>query len=340
MSKKTTRSAKPKPDPDANIDTAAKKSTVAGLKKVLYISEKILPDDNQLLRLDRFYHPGKGKDALFLTNPDGQIMELLEYAEPRRSWLINSEICANGRVYMTMPMDTTLLAIHHLRKHCAQRAMSLDNIAVHEASTSRFLTQFIDSNGLKCVADVKTSGDLTFYKYNQERTLAWLALKTRHVAEILKQKQIHCGHSAQSQNFVRSEKLSDNVVSEMDYGRMACDIVGRYLDSDLHDQLIGYLHIPSEIQAIVEEKTAAQKRKSQVGLEGSNSKKIKLNSHDSDAASKLKLSGLLDSDNGKDCITSPPTMEPLKERSMTAKEKALAKGAKGTKSIASFFKVN
>ncbi|XP_022228420.1 ribonuclease H2 subunit B [Drosophila obscura] len=334
MSKKTTRSSKPKPDPDAGMQ-----STATALKKVLYISEKLLPDDDQRLRLDSFYHPGKGKDALFVTHPNGQIMELLEYAEPRRSWLINSEICSNGRVYMTMPLDATLLAIHHLRKHCAQRAMSLDNIAVNEANTSRFLTQFVSSDGLRCVADVKVSGDLTFYKYNQERTLAWLAIKTRQVAEMLKKKQIHCGHSAQSQNFVRSEKLAgDTVVNEMDFTRMACDIVGRYLDADLHDQLIGYLHITSEIQAIVEEKTAAQKRKSKVGQEASNSKKIKLNSHDSDVASKLKITGLLDCEDGKECKISPPTLEPLKERGMTAKEKALAKGAKGTKSIASFFK--
>ncbi|SPP86507.1 ribonuclease H2 subunit B [Drosophila guanche] len=334
MSKKSTRSSKPKPDPDSGTQ-----STVTALKKVLYISEKLLSDDDQRLRLDRFYHPGQGKDALFVTHPDGQIMELLEYAEPRRSWLIHSEICSNGRVYMTMPLDATLLALHHLRKHCTQKAMSLENIAVHEANTSRLLTQFVSSDSLGRVADVKVSGDLTFYKYNQERTLAWLSLKTRQVAETLKKKQIHCGHSAQSQNFVRSDKLAeDTVINEMNYTRMACDIVGRYLDADLHDQLVGYLHIPSEIQAIVEEKTAAQKRKSNVGQEDSNRKKIKLNNHDSDAASRLKISGLLDSEDVKDCIISPPTVEPLKERSMTAKEKALAKGAKGTKSIASFFK--
>lgn len=216
--------------------------------------------------------------------------------------------------------------------------MSLDNIAVEEANTSRLLTEFLSPESLKCVADVKKSGDQSFYKYNQERTLAWLALKTRQVAGILKEKQVHCGHSAQSQNFVRSEKLAaETATSEMDYTRMACDIVGRYLDADLHDLLTGYLHITSEIQAIVEEKTAAQKRKSKAGKDdGSDSKKIKLN--DSDIGVKLKSSGLLDSDG--DPITSPTaaTPTPLKERSLTAKEKALAKGAKGTKSIASFFK--
>ncbi|KAH8417436.1 hypothetical protein KR009_004755 [Drosophila setifemur] len=122
----------------------------------------------------------------------------------------------------------------------------------------------------------------------------------------------------------------------MDYTRMACDIVGRYLDADLHGLLTDYLHVPSEIQAMVEEKAAAQKRKSKAGQEGGGeSKKIKLN--DSDAAGKLKSSGLLDSDTDHNVSVSSPTA-PLKERSLTAKEKALAKGAKGTKSISSFFK--
>ncbi|XP_016935097.2 ribonuclease H2 subunit B [Drosophila suzukii] len=339
MSKKATRGSKPKPDPDA--ERSAKKTTAAALKKVLFVSEELLPKDGDdgRLRLERFFHPGQGKEALFVTHPDGQMMELLEYAEPRRSWLVNSEVCSNGRIYMTTPVDPTLLALHHLRKHCAQRAMSLDNIAVEEASTSRLLNEILDPESLKCVSDVKSSGDQRFYKYNQERTLAWLALKTRQVASMLKEKQIHCGHSAQSQNFVRSEKLaSESVTNEMDYTRMACDIVGRYLDADLHGLLTAYLQIPSEIQAIVEEKAAAQKRKSKAGKdEGTDSKKIKLN--DSDAAAKLKSSGLVDSEADPNVSITSPTPTPLKERSLTAKEKALAKGAKGTKSIASFFKV-
>ncbi|EDV47174.1 ribonuclease H2 subunit B [Drosophila erecta] len=339
MSKKATRASKPKADPDA--EGSAKMSKASALKKVLFMSQELLPKDadDGHLRLERFFHPGHGKEALFMTHPDGRIMEFVEYAEPRRSWLVNSEVCSNGRIYMTTPVDPTLLALYHLRKHCAQKAMSLDNIAVEEASTSRLLNEILDPENLKCVADVKSSGEQKFYRYNQERTLAWLALKTRQVVRILKEKQVHCGHSAQSQNFVRSEKLAaENVSNEMDYTRMACDIVGRYLDADLHGLLINYLHIPSEIQAIVEEKAAAQKRKSMAGKdEGSDSKKIKLN--DSDAAAKLKSSGLVDSDGDPNASITSPTAAPLKERSLTAKEKALAKGAKGTKSIASFFKV-
>ncbi|KAH8371210.1 hypothetical protein KR093_006598 [Drosophila rubida] len=338
MNKKATRSTKPKPDPDA----APQKQAVCAVKKVFFIADNLLQaeDGADRMRLERFYHPGKGQPAWFITHHDCQIMEMLEYGEPRRSWLLNNEVCSNGRTYMTTPLDATLLALHHLRKHCSQRAMSLDSISVDasDASTNRLLTKFVTAAGLKCVADVKASGDLVFYKYNPQRTLAWLTLKTRGVVAVLKAKQVHCGLGAKSQNYVRSEKLvSENDVNEMDYLRMACDYVGRYLDADLHEELTRYLQIPSEIQALVEEKSSAQKRKSQQGQPSANSKKIKL-ANGEDAASQLRNSSLLDSDDGKDSITSPPTPAPLKERTMTAKEKALAKGAKGSKSIASFFK--
>ncbi|EDW61789.1 ribonuclease H2 subunit B [Drosophila virilis] len=336
MSKKGTRSTKPKADPDAVPQKAC------AIKKVFYISEKLLDaEGDHRLRLERFYHPGKARPALFVTLQEREIMEVLEYAEPRRSWLINSEVSSNGRTYMTTPIDATLLALHHLRKHCSQRAMSLDSICVDEpdASTNRLLTNFVSSDGLKCVADVKTSGDLIFYKYNNQRVLAWLALKTRQVVSVLKAKRVHCGLGAKSQNYVRSEKLvEENDVNEIDYMRMACDYVGRYLDADLHAELTNYLHIPSEIQALVEENATSQKRKSQQGQTSANSKKIKLANGD-DAAAQLRNSSLIDSDDIKESITSPSTPAPLKERTMTAKEKALAKGAKGSKSIASFFKV-
>lgn len=342
MTKKTTRSTKPKPDPDA----APKNNVVCAQKKVFYISEKLLQSDcdEHRMRLERFYHPGKGQPALFITLQDVHIMEVLEFSEPRRSWLLNNEICSNGRTYLTTPIDATLLALHHLRKHCSQRAMSLDSIGVDEAdstSTHRLLSKFISPECLKLVTDVKVSGDLTYYKYNSTRALSWLAVKTRQVMSALKLTKVHCGLGAKSQNFVRSEKLTEeNDVSDMDYMRMACDYVGRYLDADLHEELVRYLQIPSEIQALVDEKNTAQKRKSQQAQTGANSKKIKLANDDTgDAASQLRNSSLLDSDDAKENPTPPTTPAPTKERTMTAKEKSLAKSAKGSKSIASFFKV-
>lgn len=94
----------------------------SALKKVFFMSEELLPKDadDGHLRLEMFFHPGHGKEALFITHPDGRMMELVAFTEPRRSWFVDSEVCSNGRIYMTAPVDPTFLALHHLRKHCAQ----------------------------------------------------------------------------------------------------------------------------------------------------------------------------------------------------------------------------
>ncbi|KAM7342531.1 ribonuclease H2 subunit B [Cochliomyia hominivorax] len=355
MSKsKSTRSIKIKEDPDASSKTSSNSSIPCALRKIFYISQHMLQDATEKLNLERFYHPGKGKFALFITKENKLIMEILEFSEPRRSWLINSEVCSNGHIYVTTPIDVTFLALHHLRKHCQKRALALDSIHDEEdATVSKILNNFVDPNNLKCIADVKTAANESYYKYNHDKAMAWLALKVKRVANALKTNGIYCGNSAVSQNFARSEKAVDETAQDSDYLSMACDYVGGYIDLDMHEELIKYLEIPSEIQAKTEEKkSSTNKRKSGEKLCSTGSKKQKL---ENGAAAKLKNSNLLDEsqddmDNDeevenkvntsiKDVDKSPKAISatPLKERALSAKEKSLAKSAKGTKSIASFF---
>lgn len=356
MSKsKTTRSTSIKEDPDATKNSKSS-SSASALRKIFYISSQMLEDGTQKLRLERFYHPGKGKPTLFMTKNDKTMLEIIEYSEPRRSWLIDSEVCSNGHIYMTTPIDVTFLALHHLRKHCTKRALSLDNIHDDEdATASRLLNSFVQPDSLKCIADVKIAGGDKYYKYNHEKCMAWLSLKTKRTADALKKAEIYCGHSAVSQNFQRSEKVVDESAHETDYLRVACDYIGGYISLELHEELSKLLKIPSEIQAMNEEKkaTASTKRKSGDKLKNEGTKKQKL---ENGAASKLKNSSLLDDSLGDDDeeeenrsknisvkeeaqkSQSPKEIStPLKERALSAKEKSLAKSAKGTKSISSFF---
>ncbi|XP_065367491.1 ribonuclease H2 subunit B [Calliphora vicina] len=358
MSKsKSTRSTKVKEDPDASTKSKIN-SVPSALRKIFYISQHMLQDETEKLNLERFYHPGKGKSALFITKDNKHIMEVLEFAEPRRSWLIDSEVCSNGHVYFTTPIDVTFLALHHLRKHCLKRALALDSIHDDEdPSVTKILNTYVEPSSLRCIADVKTAGgDMTFYKYNHEKAMAWLSLKTKRVAKVLQTSGVYCGNSAVSQNFARSEKAVDETAQDTDYLRMACDYVGGYIAAELHEELTKHLEIPSEIQAITEEKkSSTNKRKSGDKLNIAATKKQKL---ENGAAAKLKNSTLLDDSQGdesinekdeeeenkvntsvKEEVKSPKTAmsTPLKERSLSAKEKSLAKSAKGTKSIASFF---
>jgi len=112
---------------------------------------------------------------------------VVEYSEPRRSWIINSDVCSNGLIYISVPIDVTFLALYHIRKHCNQKAMSLDSINDEKhTSTNKLLTKYVKHENLVCISDKKQAGDITFFKYNHAKTIAWLGLKTRRISETLK----------------------------------------------------------------------------------------------------------------------------------------------------------
>lgn len=48
--------------------------------------------------------------------------------------------------------------------------------------------------------------DLNAWQYNEEKTMRWLMKKTEKVAQVLKEKNIHVGGAAVSNNFVKSAK--------------------------------------------------------------------------------------------------------------------------------------
>ncbi|XP_050326251.1 ribonuclease H2 subunit B isoform X4 [Bactrocera neohumeralis] len=346
MSKKSTRSSKP------TEETVVPAAKAPALYKVMFISKELLEDPENELTLEYFYHPGKGKPTLFITKSNTELMEVKEFAEPRRCWLINNDVCSNGRIYMTTPIDITLLALHHIRLHCTQKALALDDIGeADDKSTLRLLREFVrGEEHLRCIADIKKANGMVFYKYNAEKTLAWLAIKTRRVTAKLRSIGVHCGESAMSKNYVRGELEGENgEESDMDYLRMACDIVGDYLDVDLHEELKKYLEIPEEKPLTTaskkeEKEKAGKKRKSLQQLNSNENKKIKLEDKDKNATDKLKSSGLVDGSPTNDhsrsnsssseevsplsVVQAPITPSPVKERNLTAKEKALAKSAK------------
>ncbi|KAL9916973.1 ribonuclease H2 subunit B [Glossina fuscipes fuscipes] len=335
---RVTRSKKIEED-DGKLQS--KRLGVNVLKKVFFISEKIFNDSTQNLVLERFFHPGKDKATLFITRDDKDIMELLQFAEPRRSWFINDEVCSDGRIYITAEIDVTFFALPHLRKHCTNKAMALDSIHDDEDETvARLLTCFVQPELLRCVTDVKVVNDVCYYKYNHEKTLAWLSIKVKNVIEALKKQGIYCGSSAVSQNYARSEKATDEIINEMDYIQSACDYVGTYLSLDFYEELVQHMQIPSKNPVLTEK--SMQKRKSMENLSSSNSKKRKLVKGSSNNSTNLDIfednrQMLTDSQSRDDKRETVKEKLSSKERILSTKEKQFAKGAKGSKSIASFF---
>lgn len=158
--------------------------------------------------------------------------------------------------------------------------------------------------------------ELNAFKYNEDKTLSWLKKKTERVAEILKQKNIHVTSGAISANFLKSSR---NETSEHEaYLRYAHGIVSEYLMEDLSQKLQKYLNLPEETQS------PNLKRKSN-SSPFPDSKKAKMEDEN-----KPSTPNVLD--------LSKPDSKTAKPASQSAKDKARAKAATGSKSISSFFK--
>lgn len=165
------------------------------------------------------------------------------------------------------------------------------------------------------IADRKGDEELNAFKYNEDKTLAWLKKKTERVAEILKQKNIHVSGGAVSATFVKSSKSDQNDTES--YLRYAHGIVSEYLMDDLSLKLLKYLNLP-------EETPVSLKRKSTTSIQQSDVKKTK----HGDESSKSNTN-VLD-------LSKPEPKTKL--NSQTPKDKARVKAASGSKNITSFFK--
>ncbi|XP_050307063.1 ribonuclease H2 subunit B [Anthonomus grandis grandis] len=265
-------------------------------------------------------HPNTGESAIFLFSPaNNSVQEVLTLSESKRSWFIDESVKSDGKMHLSTPIDPIFLVLPYLKKFCSTQAQPLDQLLrdTDFPETERLLK----SSGLSyltMIADRKGDEELNAFKYNEEKTLNWLKKKTERVADILKQKNIHVsGSGAISSNFVKSTKAepADNDA----YLRYAHGIVSEYLMDDLSVKLLKFLNIPEEapVQSL--------KRKSlAITTPVQESKKLKVEDEN-----KSSSSNVLD--------LSKPEVKP-KTPSMSAKDKARAKAASGSKSISSFFK--
>ncbi|KAF7269351.1 ribonuclease H2 subunit B [Rhynchophorus ferrugineus] len=261
-------------------------------------------------------HPNTGESAVFLFSPaNNSVQEVLTFSDGKRSWFIDESVKSDGKMQLSTPIDPIFLVLPYLRKYCTTHALPLDQLLRDEEfpETERLLK----SSGLSylgMIADRKGDEELNAYKYNEEKTLNWLKKKTERVAEILKQKNIHINTSvAISANYVKSNK---NDADNESYLRYAHGIVSEYLMDDLSQKLLKFLNLPEE--------SSPQNLKRKSTSTPPEAKKSKI-----DDENKGTSSNVLD--------LSKPEIKP-KPLTMSAKDKARAKAASGSKSISSFFK--
>jgi len=262
-------------------------------------------------------HPQTGAPAMFLFSPgDNLIQEVLTFSENKRSWFIEDSVKSDGKMHLSTPVDPIFLVLPYLRK--SQHACPLDQILKDDEfpETERLLS-CAGLKHLSQVADKKGDEDLNAYKYNEEKALAWLARKTERVCEVLKQKGIHVStNNAVSATFVKS-----NQDSAESYLRYAHGVVSEYLEDDLSAKLSKHLGLP-------EPEPGTNKRK-QLASANTNA------TADNSSSKRPKAEPQEPVKNGALDLSKP---EKVPKTSITAKDKARAKSAAGSKNISSFFK--
>lgn len=193
-------------------------------------------------------HPKTDSGAYFMfTNENQDIYELVVYKEDFRSWLIDNTVQHDGSLFITTPVDPVFMVLPYLIKaEKSGKFMTLDQIVLDDNYPEcNRLTSTAGLSELYQVADIRGEEDLQAYKYNKEKTLSWLKLKTEKLSEALSDRNFsfsgsHCAM------YVRSKRTSTD---DKDCLKYAFGMVSEYLPDDLSNSLREYLGLP-----VVEEK--------------------------------------------------------------------------------------
>lgn len=289
---------------DEGDDEETKQPTAPKCRQsVMFMKDALCKSSS--VQIIRLRHPRTQRASMFVYSSDEkQLLELMSFDEGHRSWFIGDTIQSDGKLYITSPIDASYLILPYLMK-ATQNVPLEDLLDDPDFPAVRNLPSLERAQDLSHIADRKGSKDLGVWKYNEESTLSWLERRVERLASILKQKKVPTS-SGQSFTFVRTMDQTQTIEA---YRVLAHGIVSEYLPDDLSQTLHKHMNLPTTIK----KKPAATGAENQPP-----SKKQKVEMPTEDYSSKK--------------------VEPEKKSvTETAKSKALAKSAAGSKNIMSFF---
>jgi len=255
-------------------------------------------------------HPRTKQGHLYAFNGDKTCLcEVVCVNDPHSAWFIGNTIESDGRLQMLTPMDPLLLAIPYLR--AAERSVPLDDLLIDDDFTSiGDIIGLLTREKLEKIALPKGPADLNVWQWNEEKALEYLATKINKLKTEIKEKGLSTLDNESSTNYV-SAKRKDESQEEEECLRYAWEFLSDFLSNDLSEKLAKHVKLNLNTPAMM--KPVAKKPK----LDGN--------------VKKENSTGPVD-DFSKD---NKPTK--IKAEPTSAKGKALAKSAKGSKSISSFF---
>ena len=264
---------------------------------------------SECAKIVKLRHPKSGQGTCFLVNKANKSLhEMMSYEEEHRSWFIGDKIVSDGRMMMATQVNPIFLTLPYIMK--AERLVPLDQMLQDDdySETEETLIETVTEAQLEKVADSKGSKDLNVWKYNREKTLTWLESKVRALADHFEKTSTDTTGGASSSIY------KTTAADQFEYLRFALGVVQEYLGQDLGADLEEKLDLPK-----VEVKQGS-KRLSSVDVDEEENKPRK----------KAKVEGPIED-------YSKTTKKAVVKEEVSAKQKALAQSAKGTKSIMSFF---
>lgn len=254
-------------------------------------------------------HPRTQKGHLYAFNGDKTCLcEVVCVNDPHSAWFIGNTIESDGRLQMLTPMDPLLLAIPYLR--AAERSVPLDDLLIDDDFTSiGDIIGLLTREKLEKIALPKGPTDLNVWQWNEEKALEYLATKINKLKTEIKEKGLTTLDNESSTNYV-SSKRKDESQEEEECLRYAWEFLSDFLSNDLSEKLAKHV-------------------------------KLNLNTPMKPVAKKPKLDGNVKKENSTgpvdDFSKGNKTATMCNAEPTSAKAKALAKSAKGSKSISSFF---
>ncbi|XP_018019661.1 ribonuclease H2 subunit B [Hyalella azteca] len=277
-------------------------------QKVFFLNSELLKSRG--IKAVQLRHPRTDSAAMYFLSVDSSNMNIISevnvFDEGNRSWFMGESIISDGKIYLGTPYNAVYLILPYLMK--AEQNVPLDQLLEDEEFPSAIQLASCSNLCLKNVADAKGSSDLNVWKYNEKKTLSWLEARTRNMAAVLMAKKVPTT-TAQALTFVRT---MDQQHTKEAYLQLSHGIISEYLPPLLSEKLRVALDLPDPSKHGVKQKATHE-------AVGQKDQK------------KPKLEGPLE-----DYTCSPGAANKVSPP-LSAKAKALARSAVGTKSIMSFF---
>jgi len=275
-------------------------------------NEALTGVEKDCVKFLRLRQPRTSCGSCFLYNSsEKKLFEVMSYNEDHRAWFLGRKVVADGRMLVVTPVNPLYLLLPFIRK--AEKLIPLDQMLEDEEfpETESILLDCLTETKLSTVADRKGSEDLNVWKFNKEKTLSWLETKVRALAKMFRESSEDLTEGASSTIY-----KSSTVCEDHQYLRFALGVLQEYLGGELSAELEERLELPQE------EVKSGTKRLSSVPAEEEENKPSK----------RVKVEG-----GGPTEDYSQGVKKNVVKEEVSAKRKALAQSAKGTKSIMSFF---